>query len=1044
MQQQQTKFNWVTILVIVFFIVLAFLISVLASSVKVKAGDESTGSLQQDDPSKERSLTPAGTLIIDRNTRQAAVGSLAVDFVRSPDTAAGDGRGRYLIAVDSGFGIQFNSGTNGAQQSVMVIDLNARVPEVIQNVYFPSPQSVNVGVVFDPTPDANGSYALYVSGGFENKIWHFRFKPGARFPISPGSSGPDTKITAPFIEVSGFATEAPSESYNGNKAPVYPAGLAISPDGNTLYVANNLSDNLGIINDLRGRKRIERVDLHRDNEAELIYPYGVAALRSSDGQHTAKVYVSCWNTGSVAVIGPRQQGKRVVKHIGVGQHPTAMIFNRNQTRLFVVNSNSDTVSVIDTTKDEQIEQINVRLNDDATLGNTPESMALSADEKTLYVANAHSNSIAVVALSTKANSKKDDDEKEVAPGNSKVRGFIPTGKYPSAVAVANNTVFICNGKGTGVENSSLLVNDSGRAPNIANDRFPIDARRPFGGQYILSLISSTVSYLNQPDDAALVRYTQQVMQNNGLVGQQRTRLFSGPSPIKHVIYIIKENRTYDQVFGDVAKAGNGQAADGDPSLAIFGSGETAQLADGPSQDISPNHRALALRFGLFDRFFVNSEASPDGHNWSTAAFSSDYVDKGYRWQYSGRGRTYDYEGFNRLPDYEPASELAPLFHGKVTPDNVTDFLRQYVPYLNGSRDVAEPESLYLWDAAAKAGLSYRNCGEFVSVFSQADVKAMNEGRPKRYPDTTPTVRALPTKKSLEGHHSPTFRAFDTTTPDIMTVDSYKAAKNSDGRVDAAITLNNPEESLRGDSRFSEWLAEFNGYVKDRQSGRDTMPSLTVMRFPNDHTNGLSAGKPTPQFYVAENDYAIGRLVEAVSNSPYWNDTAIFMVEDDAQDGPDHVDAHRSVCLVVSAYNRPGQLVHHFHNTVSLIRTIELVLGIAPMNQLDATAIPMDIFQDKADLRPFTATLPNVAMDNLMVQPARDERTAYWIKHTNQQNLTRADLADPLVLNQIIWYSVRRNQPMPKAVMLPAFGAMKLGIPETGDDDEHQVKQTAPD
>jgi len=285
MQQQKTKLSWVTTLVIVLFVFLAFLISLLASPGKVKAVDETIGSLQQQDTSKQRPLTPAGSLIIDRNTRQAAVGSLAVDFVRSPDTAASDGRGRYLIVVNSGFGVQFNSATNGAQQSLMVIDLNARVPEVIQNVYFPSPQSANVGVVFAPAPESNRSYPLYVSGGFENKIWHFRFTPGARFPISPGSSGPDTKVTAPFIDVNGFATEAPSTSYNGNQAPVYPTGLAISPDGDTLYVANNLGDSLGIVSDLRGRKRLERVDLHKGNEAELIYPYGVVALRTSDGQH---------------------------------------------------------------------------------------------------------------------------------------------------------------------------------------------------------------------------------------------------------------------------------------------------------------------------------------------------------------------------------------------------------------------------------------------------------------------------------------------------------------------------------------------------------------------------------------------------------------------------------------------------------------------------------------------------------------------------------------------------------------------------------------
>src|SRR4029453_2392946 len=231
----------------------------------------------------------------------------------------------------------------------------------------------------------------------------------------------------------------------------------------------------------------------------------------------------------------------------------------------------------------------------------------------------------------------------------------------------------------------------------------------------------------------LARYTQQVMRNNGLLGERQTRLFPGASPIKHVIYIIKENRTYDQVFGDVPKSGDGTVADGDPRLAIFGHNEAAARSDGTRQDLSPNHRALALRFGLFDRFFVNSEASPDGHNWSTAAFSTDYVDKAFRWSYSGRGRTYDYEGSNRQPGLD-GREPPPGLTLPANADELAAFLRQYVPYLNGWGDIAEPDTLYLWDAAARAGLSYRTYGEFVGTVSADDLTALNRGKPKRSPD----------------------------------------------------------------------------------------------------------------------------------------------------------------------------------------------------------------------------------------------------------------------------------------------------------------------
>jgi YVTN family beta-propeller protein len=602
------------------------------------------------------------------------------------------------------------------------------------------------------------------------------------------------------------------------------------------------------------------------------------------------------------------QSGKLVSRVPVGRHPTALLLNPERTRLYVANSNDDSVSVIDTQTDKEIERINVRLSEGVPPGNSPEGLALRGDD--LYVANAHSNSVAVVELSNawidRTNPNRASREKELGPIRSRVKGFIPTGQYPSALAVVGQTLFIGNGKGTGVQNSSLIVDNSGRAPNAPNERFPSGSGRSSGqgGQYSVALVVGNISAVNIPDEPALVRYTQQVMRNNGLLGERQSRLFPSRSPIKHVIYVIKENRSYDQIFGDVEKSGDGTKADGDPSLAIFGAGDAAVRPNGQRQDISPNHRALALRFGLFDRFFVNSEASPDGHNWSTAAFSTDYVDKAFRWNYGRRGRTYDFEGFNRLPNYEPLRGAPSLFGRGASTEDVANFMRRFIPYLQGARDVAEPESLYLWDAAARAGLSYRNYGEFVATLSEADIKAIRENRGKTYPDLTRTVSAFPTKKSLEGRVSTDYRNFDMDTPDAMTVDSYRGARESNG---SPLISND-----RGNSRLGVWLEEFrNGQL----------PNLSVVRLSNDHTDGISVRKPTPQFYVADNDYALGLMVEAVSNSPYWKDTAIVVVEDDAQDGPDHVDAHRSVALVISAYNKPGVLVHEFHNTVSLIRTI---------------------------------------------------------------------------------------------------------------------------
>jgi hypothetical protein len=599
-----------------------------------------------------------------------------------------------------------------------------------------------------------------------------------------------------------------------------------------------------------------------------------------------------------------------------------------------------------------------------------------------------------------------------------------------------------NGKGTGFEPSSMRVNNSGRTPNPPNAAFPPNEKKNRqGGQYSGSIVSGNISLVPLPDAPALAHYTQQTMQNDGLLDFAPPHLFAGNSPIKHVIYIIKENRTYDQVFGDVKTSGDGHPADGEPGFAIFGGGATAQRSDGTRQAVTPNHHALAQRFGLFDRFFVNSEASPDGHNWATAAFSTDYVDKAFRWNYSDRGRTYDFEGYNRLPDYEPPGDLqVDKFNGDALAA-LTDLLEKHLPYRQGFTDLGEPKTLYLWDAAARAGLTYRNYGEFVTVISEKDVEAAGQKRKKSYPDVSNAVRAIPNKDSLLKHHSPSFRSFDVTAPDIMTVDCYKASLNPSASSDAAVTQNNADPNCRGNSRFGEWLAEFQGFVKDREAGRgDLMPALNVMRFPNDHTTGMKNNFPTPQFMVADNDYAVGRLVEVVSSSVYWKDTAIFVVEDDAQAGPDHVDSHRSVGLAISAYNKPGALIHKFHSTVSMIRTIELLLGIAPMNQLDASAIPMDIFHEAPDLTPYKAVLPTIAADNLITHKPKDKAAAEWMKKSNRQNFAHADMADPKVLNAVIWFACTGSgSNIPQTAQLPAYQAMRFGIANLDNDESVSKK-----
>lgn len=997
---------------------------------------------QDRSPAKEpasegRPITPAGSLVQDATTGQPAVGSLPVALVRSPDHGARDGGGRYLISVNSGFGIQFNAATNSQQQSISVVDLNAQPsPQVVQNVYFQSPQSAQVGAVFSAQPDAGGAYTLYLSGGFENKIWMFTFRPGAPQPVSPPSNGPDTKVTAPFLSVSGFATQAASPRYNGSMEPVYPLGIALSADGDSLFVANNLADSLGIVRGLRSDRRLERVDLSDGRPGHFVYPYGVVAWNVPGARETKKVFVSCWATGSIASVDLARPGAAQVTWIPVGRHPTAMLFNTAATRLYVANSDADSVSVVDPSRDRVVETISVRLSEKALPGGSPEGLALSADGATLYVANAHSNAVAVVnlgpaaigqAASARAQDRSSDDSDEKSPQRSQLRGFIPTGQYPSALAVAGGTLYVANGKGTGFENSSTIANDSGRAPNAPNDRFPVGGPGTRqGGEYDIPLIAGTISQIAEPDARALASYTSQVMRNDGLTGSPDVHLFAGASPIRHVIYIIRENRTYDQVFGDAQKSGNGQVADGDAALAIFGEGSAAVRPGGAAQKVTPNAHALAQRFGLLDRFFVNSEASPDGHNWTDAAFSSDYVDKVFRWNYSRRGQSYDFQGMNRMPELEPSRGLPPFLPVPATAEDLTHLIQRYVPYLNGSRDVGEPETLYIWDAAARANVTYRTDGEGTLAFSQGQLDAFNANRERDYPDITPTILSVPAKKSLEGHSGAAYRDFDLYTPDSMTTDSYRAATESGSPAAALISGSNPDPRFRGYSRISTWLGEFRGYVDSLRKGEpDAFPAFNIVYLPNDHTSGFRQRMPTPQFYVADNDYALGLLVQEVSSSPYWKDTAIFVLEDDAQNGPDHVDAHRSPALVISAYNRPGALVHQYHSTVSLIRTMELLLGIAPMNQLDASAAPIDLFQSQPDLTPYQAALPQISLNNLIVQPAPDRESARWIRESERQDFTSEDRADPEILNRMIWFSVRgNNKAYPVAARLPGFDLMR--------------------
>jgi len=470
-------------------------------------------------------------------------------------------------------------------------------------------------------------------------------------------------------------------------------------------------------------------------------------------------------------------------------------------------------------------------------------------------------------------------------------GRIPAGWYPSAVAVDGPDLFVISGKGRGTTAN-------------AGNREPGEHSRPQNSDYTLGQINGTLGIvpLAGTGPADLVRWSERVAGANGWNTAKPPNKYP---PFEHVIYVIKENRTYDQVFGDFPQA------DGDSSLVFF------------PRAISPNHHALAERFGIFDRFFVNAEVSPDGHNWSTAAYATDYSEKTIPSHYSDRGRTYDYEGLNR--DTVPAE------------------------------DVAEPSSGYIWNLADRAGITYRNYGEYVNT-------------PEDSASRTDSAY-VPTKPSLAAHTNKAYPGWSLEIPDQV--------------------------------RIGIWLNEFQGFVR---SGK--LPALELVRLPNDHTWGAAAGRPTPHAYMADNDLALGKLIEALSKSPFWKNTVVFVLEDDAQDGPDHVDSHRSPMLVISAYNR-GKVFHRFANTSDVVATIEDILGLGRMSQFDHYGRPLrEIWETTPDLRPYTALTPAVPLTDV------NPKKGAMAEASKKLTVKKEDTSDDDLFNRILWTTIKGDKPYP--------------------------------
>lgn len=647
-------------------------------------------------------------------------------------------------------------------------------------------------------------------------------------------------------------------------AGFWPAAIARSPDGRMLAVSGDLAGSVVLIDEASGTIRATVKTGH--------HPAGLAF-----GKVGNTLYVANRGEANVSAVDLEPLYPTVRATIPVGRHPVALLLSKDGTRLYVSESDEDAVGVYDTGSERRIADINVGLYGGKVFGASPTALALSADGTRLYVACSAAAAIAVILPE---------------PTGGRVLGAIPTGWYPTGLALerSGRALDVVDGKGEG---------------SPANPQF-----NPFGPSesrhgYVAAITLGSLRRIPIPDYAAEYAGLTTVRANGGpflsaAIENDDVRDHGPPSddpgraivraggPIHHVIYIVKENRTYDQVLGDLP------GANGDPSLALF------------DAKVTPNEHALARRFGIFDNTFADAEVSADGHNWSMAAFANDYVEKMWPPNYGGRRPIYDFED---------------------------------------GAEASVPHNAFLWNAAARAHVTLRNYGEFVSDPEKPGA---------------PVISHMP---DLAAFTDPRFVGFDTT--------------------------------YRDEAREAEWAREFAGYVK-----AGNLPALEIARLPNDHTAGTRPGARTPTAMVAENDLALGRLVSAVSHSQYWKDTAIFVVEDDAQNGPDHVDAQRMPVYVISPFAKGG-VQHAHYSTAGIVRTIELILGIPPMSAYDASARPLyAAFTPRPNERTYDVLPEGVDLE------AKNTATSYRARDSAKLDFTHEDGVPDAILNDIVWHAVR--------------------------------------
>ncbi|MBI2797478.1 MAG: bifunctional YncE family protein/alkaline phosphatase family protein [Gemmatimonadetes bacterium] len=766
-----------------------------------------------------------------------------------------------LTMIPSPNAQQFVLLMNGSlQQGVQVVD--RRTGQVTHTLAQPA---AFLGLAFSPD-----GHALFASGGNQDVVYRYAWWDGV-----------------PVLTDSLVLAIKPTDR-NGTR---YPAGLAVSRDGDRLYVAENLADSLAVI-DLATGQVVQRLATER-------YPVGVVV--GSDGT----VFVSAWGGNTLSIFPRDAQGRlETGTRLSVGRHPSTLLLNADSSRLFVASASTDRVIVVDPRARSVLATLHDPPPSGPGEGATPSGFTLSRDGTRLFVAESDANAVGIFDLSARTSGVA------AATGRDSLVGRIPAQWYPTAILASRDTLWVVNGKGRGTGPNRLLPRLN--LPSTARDT--VDG----GRQYTLGQLSGTlmIAPLARTIGAELAALTQRVTRANGWDRPRTARAPFTYPPITHVLYVVKENRTYDQVFGDLPQG------DGDSSLTFF------------PRPHSPNHHALAERFGLYDRFFVNAEVSPDGHEWSMAAYVTDYAGRTIPSNYSRRGRTYDYEGTNR---------------NAILADD--------------DDDVAGPASGYLWNLAQAAGISFRNFGEFA-------IPAGGFG-------STRGGSYVGLKKFQRDHTSPAYPPYNLMIPDQRRADA--------------------------------WLAEFAQWEKD-----GTMPRLQVLRLPNDHTSYARPGAPTPYAYMADNDLALGRIVEALSKSRFWASTAVFVLEDDAQSGPDHVDSHRSVLLTISPWARGGTW-HRFVNTTDVIATMEEILNLGSLSQFDHHGRPLrEIWRDTPDLRPYALLTPVTPLTD--VNPAAGP----GVRESRGWDLSREDRVPDEAGQRVLWAMLKPGTPYPGSRRAPAL------------------------